>query len=355
MQSLWRRIKNTRLLSTGILGGCLLVAFGTAGVADTASVTYNGCENVSTGVIRLLPNQLAAPFNACILAGNPILLKLPSLLEVGVSWNQVGPQGPQGMKGDTGSAGSQGPQGIPGTGATIAALNPGDSNCPAGGVKVADGSGHVAYVCNGAAGQQGSQGPRGSPGTGALVAAEPSGVNCAAGGVKVTDGSANVAYACNGAKGDPGPALASISSLTGIACTTSGNQAGTVSVNTGADNSITLSCVGAAPSCIHSNGAGQTYQDCTNPPGTPGDASSYNFDMANEAKQALENTITGCAFLCGFVGVKCDNTVQGADTVDVSFLGVDVVWQYAGALAGHVDKTSAASPVCPTAGDPTWT
>ena len=109
-----RSISRSRLLSSAAIGGSLLLIAGTVGVADTGTVTYNGCENVATGVIRLLPNTLPAPMNACILAGNPTLLTQPQLLEVAVSWNQLGPQGPQGIqgpKGDTGATGPQGPTG----------------------------------------------------------------------------------------------------------------------------------------------------------------------------------------------------------------------------------------------------
>ena len=51
----------------------------------------------------------------------------------------------------------------------MASLASGDSNCPAGGASVTDGSGNVAYTCNGATGPQGppgATGPQGPPGAG---------------------------------------------------------------------------------------------------------------------------------------------------------------------------------------------
>jgi hypothetical protein len=42
--------------------------------------------------------------------------------------------------------------GNPGTGATVASLANGDTNCPNGGTSITDGSGNAAYACNGANG-----------------------------------------------------------------------------------------------------------------------------------------------------------------------------------------------------------
>jgi hypothetical protein len=99
-----------------------------------------------------------------------------------ISWNQTGPQGPAGPagatgpagpKGDAGPVGAPGPTGPagpagpvgntgpPGTGATVATLASGDTNCSAGGAQITDGSGDVAYACNGS---QGPSGPIGPPG-----------------------------------------------------------------------------------------------------------------------------------------------------------------------------------------------
>lgn len=59
-------------------------------------------------------------------------------IEVPISWNQ------KGLKGDPGA------NGAPGVSPTVAQLQPGDSNCPAGGAAITDAAGSTAYACNGA-------------------------------------------------------------------------------------------------------------------------------------------------------------------------------------------------------------
>ncbi|HEY0493781.1 MAG TPA: collagen-like protein, partial [Candidatus Dormibacteraeota bacterium] len=97
------------------------MAAGTIGVADTGTVAYNGCENVATGVIRLLTNtSLPAPWNQCLNSANtsPLAVTLlagqPKLLEVGITWNQQGASGLQGLQGIQGLKGDQGTQGLRG-------------------------------------------------------------------------------------------------------------------------------------------------------------------------------------------------------------------------------------------------
>lgn len=97
MESQLRRVGNSRLLAASIIAGVLLgigVVSAAAGGPGN-STTFNGCENVQAGTLRLLPNNLPPPFDACITAGNPILNQQPALLEVPVSWNSVPPQEPQ--------------------------------------------------------------------------------------------------------------------------------------------------------------------------------------------------------------------------------------------------------------------
>jgi hypothetical protein len=118
-----------------IIGAGLFGVAAIGVVADTA-VVYNGCQNLYTGTVRLLPSSLPAPYNTSCntSATNPLLT------EQAITWNQVGPQGipgPQGQKGDTGVAGPAGSTGA--TGAT--------------------GS-------DGTVGPQGPQGPAGPPGSG---------------------------------------------------------------------------------------------------------------------------------------------------------------------------------------------
>ena len=71
-------------------------AFGVNGLAsaDSGTATYNGCENVATGIIRLLPSNLPAPYNTTC----NTTTKSPLLLEKPITWNQTGPTGPAGAR-----------------------------------------------------------------------------------------------------------------------------------------------------------------------------------------------------------------------------------------------------------------
>jgi hypothetical protein len=63
-----------------------------------------------------------------------------------------GPAGPQGVAGPTGATGATGPQGIQGpqgASVSLAALAPGDPNCPFGGTSLSVGA-STSYACNGA-------------------------------------------------------------------------------------------------------------------------------------------------------------------------------------------------------------
>jgi hypothetical protein len=64
-------------------------------------------------------------------------------IEVPISWNQ------KGLKGDPGA------NGAPGVSPTVAQLQPGDSNCPAGGAAITAANGSTAYACNGTNGANG--------------------------------------------------------------------------------------------------------------------------------------------------------------------------------------------------------
>jgi hypothetical protein len=128
----------------------LVVGAGGALAADTPPVVYNGCQNVATGVLRLLPNSLPSPYNDCIVAGNPLLTWQPKLLETRVAWNQVGPQG---LQGATGPAGPTGPAGANGAPGAIGPAGPVGGRGPAG----ADGAA-------GPIGPPGKDGKDGAPG-----------------------------------------------------------------------------------------------------------------------------------------------------------------------------------------------
>jgi len=97
----------------------VLLAGGVAIAAiPDSSGTFRGCVNIASGVVRLLPNSLPAPYNDCITSSVIAVNDLPPFMaEVAVSWNQQGPKGDigltggQGPKGDTGLTGPQGPKG----------------------------------------------------------------------------------------------------------------------------------------------------------------------------------------------------------------------------------------------------
>jgi collagen triple helix repeat protein len=184
------RLAHSRLLSAVIVGAGLLVVGGVAGVAD--GTTIGGCENVYSGVIRLLPSSLPAPYNnSCNTTTTNKYLK-----EVAISWNQAGSQGPQGIQGLKGDTGLQGIQGL--TGATGAQGLKGDTGAA------------------GAPGAQGIQGPKGDKGdTGAQGAQGVKGDTGATGaqgpaGPAGTDGAVGPAGppgspGANGTNGVPGP------------------------------------------------------------------------------------------------------------------------------------------------------
>jgi hypothetical protein len=102
-------------------------------------------------------------------------------------------------------------------------------------------------------------------------------------------------------------------------------------------------------SVVHSNGVGGTYTtNCSRPLGTPGDASTYNFFMANQARASYAPP----------GGVLFDNTVS-CDTgtaLQRASPNQCVTWMYSGPAAGHVNVTFAAAGTCscPTTDDGTW-
>jgi hypothetical protein len=149
--------------------------------------TYVGCYVRTTGALRVI---------------DPATQSCVPRQEVRVTWSQRGPQGPAGQSvistpvnpGDlicpqggtlfmvggietyacNGLPGAKGDPGIPGP--------PGAPGAP------------------GAPGSQGAKGDQGPPGAGAVVAAELAGSSCPNGGVRIVDGAGNTAFVCN-----PGP------------------------------------------------------------------------------------------------------------------------------------------------------
>lgn len=147
----------SRLLSAVVIGAGLFGVAAIGVVADSA-VVYNGCQNVFSGAVRLLPSSLPAPYDTTCNTTTTI----PFLKEQAISWSQTGPQGPQGVQGAAGAAGSIGPAG---------AAGPQGVQGPKGEIGPAGAAG-----ATGAAGPQGPQGSQGSPGaTGADGARGPQG------------------------------------------------------------------------------------------------------------------------------------------------------------------------------------
>jgi len=222
-----------RRLGVGIAGGSTVailvggVAF--ASIPDSAGV-FRGCVNVATGVSRLLPNTLPAPYNACLTASVISANHLAaSLTEVPISWNEQGPAGQPGIQGPAGTpgqqgvagqAGAQGPAGINGN--TILSGQGAPSN----------GLGSVGdfYVDVVAEILYGPKTSSGWPQAGVSLVG-PQGAQGATGP--------------QGPAGPPG-ALSSFDELNGLACTRAGS-AGTIAVSFDASGVATLTCVLPAP------------------------------------------------------------------------------------------------------------
>jgi hypothetical protein len=138
----------------------LLLAGSSAGLGAraAASVTYNGCENMATGIIRLLPSNLPAPYNTTCntTTSNPLLKEVP------ISWNQIGPQGAAGPGGPPGPAGSAGPAGPIGPAGADGAVGPPGPAGPSGPPGATGGPGPSGPV--GPAGPAGPAGPTGPAG-----------------------------------------------------------------------------------------------------------------------------------------------------------------------------------------------
>jgi collagen type VII alpha len=165
-----------------------------------------------------------------------------------------GPTGPQGPGGPTGQTGTPGERGGPGptgpTGASVTTLvlDPGDANCPAGGLKITGPSGLV-YLCNGLGGATGA---KGDPGVSVTATALTVGdATCGNGGVKLQTAT-NTTYVCNGAKGASGTAgttgatggtgASGLTGATGATGSFSGTFAGdaTIQGNLGVTGSVTV-------------------------------------------------------------------------------------------------------------------
>ena len=150
--------------------------------------------------------------------------------ERSMTWSVQGPKGDKGDKGETGATGAAG------LSVQTSALAAGDGNCPFGGSSFTVGLLLPTFACNGAPGKDGKDGANGA----------------------------------DGKDGKDGTSFTSIDGLNGLTCTT-GGQAGTVVVGSGAGGTITLTCqaagggtggggTGGGASC---NGTGQPYPNGT--------------------------------------------------------------------------------------------
>jgi hypothetical protein len=100
----------------------------------------------------------------------------------------------------------------------------------------------------------------------------------------------------------------------------------------------------AACSAQHSNGTGQSYTDCSDPLGTPGNPATYNLTMATEAATAFAGSGTFTVTTCNGTGVVVAYT-------STSF----AVWSYQGSTAGYVFLAGILNPIaCPSQSSPTW-
>lgn len=215
-----------------------------------------------------------------------------------VSWNgqgatgPAGPAGPTGATGATGAIGAPGPTGPAGTAGPIGNTGPPGPTGPAGanGNTVLNGTGAPAstvgndgdfYIDTAADVLYGPKASGSWPATGTGLVGNPGATGPA------------------GPAGPPGPAgaagISSVTDLNGATCTTDGGAAGTVTVITASDNSVTMSCVASTTdaNCTHSNGLGSvtdargpTYTDCNDVLGTPGNDSTYNQTMATDAARS---------------------------------------------------------------------
>jgi hypothetical protein len=196
--------------------------------------------------------------------------------------------------------------------------------------------------------QQGPTGPQGP--AGATGSAGPAGPQGPA-GPKGDTGAIGPAGPA-GPQGPAGAGLSSITDLNGLACTTSGNQQGTIGVTVNSDNTETLKCTAQQQAnCNHNDGVGQPYTDCNDPLGTPGDPSTYNQIMALDAEHAWIAANTGAQDDGSF---ECSGS-NGGVAVAAIVGSISVTWQYTGNLAGYVDVNSTgAGPLCPVSSDTVW-
>jgi Divergent InlB B-repeat domain/Collagen triple helix repeat (20 copies) len=290
--------------------------------------------------------------------------QLPSVFTVAIGSN--GPQGPAGVPGPTGA---QGPQGL--AGATGPA-GPAGASGPPGPIGPAGAPGAV-----GTTGPQGVAGPAGSVGpTGPAGPAGPQGPPGPQGPAGPTGPAANVYGLVVGLTGSGTGTVASADTKIncGPACTEvypggtqvtltatptnnttfggwSGDCSGTApcALTMSVTRSVTAEfdagtgpCAGA-PYTTHSNGVGQTYQDCIA-------LNTYNTTQATEAANAWlkavgGGTINGSGYLCGSaLSPTADQVLVVTSNTSPAQYGV---WTYGGPNIGYVLVSRGSSYACP--------
>jgi hypothetical protein len=344
------RVTSSRLLSSLIISAAVIVVAGSIGVADSP-VTYNGCENVATGLTRLLNNtNLPPPWNKCLEAAVVQALHLnPALTEVPVSWNQQGPQGIQGAtgaKGDTGATGSTGSAGanghsvLNGLGAPGSAVGSvgdfyidtaanalygpkGSGGWPASGVSLVGPNGNT-----GAAGAQGAPGPQGPPGP-------------------------------QGAQGPAGAGLASLDALAGLPCNLGGgNWAGTIAISfdNAGSHGVTMTCVPGnqsltvTPTALDAGGATTKVPTGARITSTPAGIScpptcsaGYPFNTAVTLTATAPTGFGFAGYSGACSGASCSVSMAGPRAVTATFRQDPTITLTV--AAQNLDGTPAAVPV----------
>ena len=163
------------VLAVVVLAGAAAgISYATTALTRTATSTLQACANNTNGNLRLVSSA-----SDCRTS------------ETAVSWNIVGPTGPQGPQGPIGPQGPAGKDGVDGKDGAPGA--PGKD-----GINGKDGA-------PGAPGKDGINGKDGANGVSPVVTQlTANDSNCPTGGVSIADGLGNVGYVCNGAKGDSG-------------------------------------------------------------------------------------------------------------------------------------------------------
>jgi Cys-rich repeat protein len=94
-------------------------------------------------------------------------------------------------------------------------------------------------------------------------------------------------------------------------------------------------CCGTACTVPHKNGEGESYTDCTDPTGVPGNSATYNENMAILAAEA-------------YTAGQLQQGPCGSDEVIAYVTSTTcVIWDYDGTYAGYVALSPAADCYCP--------